>query len=175
MNRMKVIAAALGGLAVTVTIAACSATAQADPAPNVPVPAKLAAPAGNKLVATYPAKGVQVYQCTNNAWTLLEPAAILKQGKENVALHSRGPEWVSTQDGSAVNAAAVPGASVSHDNAVPELLLKTTATRGDGVFGKVTYVQRLATKGGLAPTGSCTAGAQVSSPYEATYTFYTAR
>jgi hypothetical protein len=38
----------------------------------------------------------------------------------------------------------------------------------------VTYVQRRPTKGGLAPAGPCTAGAQVSSPYAATYTFYTA-
>ena len=34
-----------------------------------------------------------------------------------------------------------------------------------------THVQRLATKGGLAPAGGCTEGAQTSVPYEALYTF----
>jgi hypothetical protein len=173
MNRVKVAATALAGIAVAGAIAGFSATAQAEP--SAKVPPQLSVPAGNKLVATFPAKGVQVYQCTDSAWTLLEPAATLRQGKETVALHTRGPVWVSTRDGSAVNAAAVPGAAVPHDNAVAELLLKTTANRGDGVFGKVTYVQRLATKGGLAPTSPCAPGAQTSSPYEATYSFYAAR
>jgi hypothetical protein len=172
MKRLPVVIATLAGVAVAGTIAAFTATAQAEPAAKVAP--QLAVPAGNKLVATFPAEGVQVYQCTDSAWTLLEPAATLRQGKEEVALHTRGPVWVSTRDGSAVNAAAVPGASVPHTDAVPELLLKASANRGDGVFGKVTYVQRLATKGGLAPAGACAAGAQASSPYEAVYAFYAA-
>jgi hypothetical protein len=173
MNLVKIAAAAVAGIAVAGAIAAFSATAQAEPSAKVPL--QLAVPAGNKLVATFPAEGVQVYQCTDNAWTLLEPAATLRHGNETVALHSRGPVWVSTRDGSAVNAAAVPGASVPHANAIAELLLKSTANRGDGVFGKVTYVQRLATRGGLAPASPCAAGAQTSSPYEAIYAFYAAR
>jgi hypothetical protein len=35
----------------------------------------------------------------------------------------------------------------------------------------VSYVQRLNTKGGVAPAGSCTEGAQTSVKYEALYTF----
>jgi hypothetical protein len=77
-------------------------------------------------------------------------------------------------DGSAVNAAPVAGASLARPNAVPELLLKATATRGDGIFGKVTYVQRLATEGGVAPAGTCTAGTQTAVAYTAVYAFYTA-
>jgi hypothetical protein len=44
----------------------------------------------------------------------------------------------------------------THDDAIPELLLKTTENHGAGQFGSVTYVQRLATKGGLPPKGRCT-------------------
>jgi hypothetical protein len=183
MNHVKAITAALGGLAIAGALTACS-TADAQTALSAkiippttaaaPVAASIDVPKGNKLVATLPAQGVQVYQCIDKAWTLLEPDATLKDGKEVVALHTRGPVWISTVDGSAVNAAAVPGASVKREGAVPELLLKTAATRGNGVFGKVTFVQRLDTKGGLAPTGTCSPGTQVSSPYEATYTFFVA-
>lgn len=129
-------------------------------------------PPGNKLVAKFYAKGVQTYSCVSGAWKGLEPAATLadRLGRA-VALHSRGPVWVSTVDGSAVEAAPVDGARNEVPGAVPELLLKAKSTRGDGVFGKVSYVQRLSTKGGVAPAGSCQEGAQTSVHYEALYTF----
>ncbi|MFE9450051.1 DUF3455 domain-containing protein [Streptomyces sp. NPDC006739] len=140
------------------------------------IPAALRVPDGNKQVAVLQARGVQTYTCANGAWVFLEPAATLWKSHDPqhraVALHSKGPVWISTTDGSAVNAAAVPGASVPQEHAVPELLLKATATRGNGIFGKVSYVQRLDTKGGLAPTGSCAQGAQTGVPYSATYRFY---
>ncbi|MFJ8361753.1 DUF3455 domain-containing protein [Streptomyces sp. NPDC093984] len=141
-----------------------------------PIPPQLRVPDGNRRIASLEAAGVQTYTCTNGAWAFLEPAATLWKrhdgGRHTVALHSRGPVWISTVDGSAVNAAAVPGASVPHENAVPELLLKATATRGDGMFGSVSYVQRLQTRGGVQPTGSCTSGSQLGVPYSATYVFY---
>jgi hypothetical protein len=135
-------------------------------APSVQVPS------GNKLVAKFYAKGVQTYTCTTGAWKLLEPAATLadRLGRA-VALHTRGPIWVSTVDGSAVEAAPVDGARNEVPGAVPELLLKAKSTRGSGVFAGISYVQRLQTKGGLAPSGGCTEGAQTSVHYEALYTF----
>ncbi|MDX3117842.1 DUF3455 domain-containing protein [Streptomyces scabiei] len=141
-----------------------------------PVAPQLRVPDGNKRIAELAAKGVQTYACTNDAWTFVEPAATLSDVRDRhhrpVALHSRGPVWVSTVDGSAVNAAAVPGASNPRAGAVPELLLKATADRGQGLFGSVSYIQRLNTRGGVAPTGPCEAGAQTGVPYTATYVFY---
>ncbi|RDI29601.1 DUF3455 domain-containing protein [Lentzea flaviverrucosa] len=129
-------------------------------------------PSGNKLVAKLYAKGVQTYTCTAGAWKGLEPAATLadRLGRA-VGLHSRGPVWVSTVDGSAVEAAPVEGARNEVSGAVPELLLKAKSTRGEGTFAGASYVQRLATKGGVAPAGGCTEGAQTSVRYEALYTF----
>ncbi|MCZ4606619.1 DUF3455 domain-containing protein [Streptomyces sp. Lzd4kr] len=66
-----------------------------------------------------------------------------------MSLHSRGPVWVSAVDGSAVDAAAV--ATSPKECTIPELLLKATATRGTGLFGGVTYIQRRDTEGGVAP------------------------
>ena len=129
-------------------------------------------PSGNKIVEKFYAKGVQTYTCTAGAWKGLEPAATLadRLGRA-VGLHSRGPIWVSTVDGSAIEAAPVDGARNEVAGAVPELLLKAKSTRGEGTFAGVSYVQRLNTKGGVAPAGSCTEGAQTSVRYEALYTF----
>ena len=145
-------------------------------ASSLAIPPQLQVPDGNKRIAALDARGVQTYTCASGAWTLLEPAATLwnrhDPQRSPVALHTRGPVWISTRDGSAVNASPVPGASVPRDRAVPELLLKATATRGDGLFGSVSYVQRLNTAGGVAPAGTCTQGAQTSVPYSAVYLFY---
>ncbi len=129
-------------------------------------------PAGHKVVAKLYAKGVQTYSCTAGAWKGLEPAATLadRLGRA-VGLHSRGPIWVSTADGSAVEAAPVEGARNDVAGAVPELLLKARSTRGKGVFEGVSYVQRLSTRGGVAPAGACQEGEQTSVKYEALYTF----
>jgi hypothetical protein len=45
-------------------------------------------------------------------------------------------------------------------------------TRGDGIFGSVTYVQRLDTTGGLAPATACADGQTRGIPYTAEYRFY---
>lgn len=142
--------------------------------PVVDAPAALTVPDGNRLTGVFSAEGVQTYTCTDGAWKLLEPAATLwaknDQSRRTVALHSRGPVWVSTVDGSAVNAAAI--ANSPKTGTIPELLLQSTATRGTGVFADVSYIQRLNTRGGVAPTTACTGADQVSVPYSATYTFY---
>jgi len=181
MNRWK-LAAAAAGLAAAALMTACGSSPAASPkaapttsptTPQLQIAQPLKVPDGNKLTSTMEAQGVQVYQCTSGAWKLLEPGATLSQGGRTVALHSRGPVWISTVDGSAVNASPVPGASVTRTNAVPEVLLKATSTRGDGVFGRVTYVQRLATEGGVAPAEACGGDGQKAVPYSAVYAFYT--
>ncbi|MFF3656755.1 DUF3455 domain-containing protein [Streptomyces olivochromogenes] len=141
---------------------------------GVDAPAALKVPDGNRLTGVFSAAGVQTYTCTDGAWKLLEPAATLwarnDRSHRPVALHSRGPVWVSTVDGSAVNAAAI--ANSPKTGTIPELLLQSTATRGTGVFAGVSYVQRLNTHGGVAPTTACTGTDQISVRYSATYAFY---
>ncbi|MEU6351568.1 DUF3455 domain-containing protein [Streptomyces sp. NPDC047072] len=164
--------AALAATAGTFLSTTAGHAAASDPAPAaVKAPAALAVPDGNKLTAVFSARGVQTYTCTDGAWKLLEPAATLsdKRGR-TVALHSRGPVWVSTVDGSAVNAAAI--ANSPKTGTIPELLLQATATRGTGEFGGVSYIQRLNTTGGVAPAGTCTGTDQVGVQYTATYAFY---
>ncbi|MFD3589201.1 DUF3455 domain-containing protein [Streptomyces sp. NPDC058683] len=174
LTTTAVAVAAAATLLGTTAVQASSAKPAALPA--VHAPAALAVPDGNKLTGVYSAHGVQTYTCTDGAWKLLEPAATLSDKRDRahrpVALHSRGPVWVSTVDGSAVNASAL--VTSPKEGTIPELLLKATATRGAGTFEGVTYVQRLNTEGGVAPAAACTGTDQVSVPYSATYAFYKA-
>lgn len=140
-----------------------------------PAPDAVKVPAGNKHLATYRGEGVQIYGCANGAWSLIQPAATLSYHGRAIALHSKGPVWTSTVDGSTVGAAAVPGASSARPNAVPELLLKANLNVGEGVFGKVTYIQRLDTRGGVAPAGTCANGTQTAVRYSADYAFWAAK
>jgi hypothetical protein len=140
-----------------------------------PAPPALAPPAGQSLVAVFDASGTQIYQCTAGAWIFVEPAASLsgwskQPPSRQSAIHFRGPSWESTKDGSLVEAKAVASSPVA--GSIPELLLQATRTRGDGLFGHVTYAQRLATSGGAAPAGACTDGASAGVPYRAEYRFF---
>ena len=175
-----VLSMAFGAIAIGAGLAACSSAHQPSPTSSktavpqqVQIPDAVKVPSGNKLAGSFEGHGVQIYQCTNNSWTLLAPAAIISDNGKPIALHSKGPVWISTADGSEVSATPVPNAMVNHDDAIPELLLKAAEHHGAGQFGSVTYVQRIATKGGLASKGQCANGAQVGIPYSASYLFYT--
>jgi hypothetical protein len=59
--------------------------------------------------------------------------------------------------------------------AIPWLLLEANEHQGSGVFSTITYIQRLATTGGIAPSEGCDAahaGEETRVPYEATYAFF---
>ncbi|KOV89135.1 DUF3455 domain-containing protein [Nocardia sp. NRRL S-836] len=169
---LVLVATALAGLGAGAAGSTAAPTPEVMGESAVAVAPAVQVPAGNRVVARFYAKGVQTYSCTAGAWKGLEPAATLadRLGRA-VALHSRGPIWVSTVDGSAVEAAPVDGARNDVAGAVPELLLKARSTRGKGVFEGVSYVQRLSTRGGVAPAGTCQEGEQTSVHYEALYVF----
>src|SRR5262249_38301506 len=82
-----------------------------------------------------------------------------------------GVYWQSVHDGSRVhagNAVAVPV-----PGAVPQLRLEKLDVAGTGILSRTSFVQRLNTVGGLAPTGACAPqDAQVAVPYTADYLFY---
>ena len=90
-------------------------------------------------------------------WGLVAPRADLYDDKgKHRGTHTGGPTW-QDQDGSTVVASRVDGVTVD-PTAIPWLLLKATPT-APGKLGKTTYIQRIATEGGLAPAASsCTAG-----------------
>jgi hypothetical protein len=182
LNRRILAAIAVGVLiAGVVVIGSGSSQAAIDPAgsptaDSASVPAGLAVPAGQVLTSAFAGRGVQVYQCTSGAWVFVEPAATL-DGRltsapwtQQSAVHFRGPSWESTADGSLVTGKLLTNSPVP--GSIPELLLQATSNRGDGIFGKVSYIQRLRPTGGAAPAAPCTDGTTVAVPYTAKYRFY---
>ena len=168
LGTAALLAAALAGTAGP-SSAAPAAVSAVDSAGDDPVPVAIRVPPGNRLIAAMEAQGVQVYQCAGGAWTFLEPVAQLGDPSPAV-IHFRGPSWQSIRDGSLVEARTVASSPV--DGAVAQLLLQATRTRGTGIFGDVTFVQRLDTAGGLAPTTACKDGQTQGVPYTAEYRFF---
>lgn len=139
------------------------------------VPAEIRVPEGQKLVLRTVGAGVQIYNCVQDAWMFREPSAILYRKGAPVAIHYAGPTWQSIQDSSKVTGAVrarVDAPNPADD--IPWLLLQATTNTGVGKFGEVTYIQRLNTRGGVAPTGTCDATQKpsVAVPYMAIYNFW---
>jgi hypothetical protein len=144
------------------------------------IPAAVAVPPGATLVERFHATGAQVYGCAAAngayAWTLKRPdATLFDAANAEAGKHGAGPSWTA-KDGSSVTGAKLAQADAPLPDAVPWLLLKATSTAGHGRLGTVTFIQRLATKGGKAPATGCDAahaGAELRVGYSADYYFYT--
>jgi len=172
MNRARKITVSLAVAALAAVGVGAAAPAGATYGePTVPQAIKV--PDGNKFIGLFYARGVQTYQCTSSAWTFVQPDAILTNHGRPEILHTKGPVWTSVLDGSSVTGSAVANSPVP--NAIPELLLKSVGNRGPGKLANVTFIQRLKTTGGVAPTGSCAEGATASIQYSADYAFYVAK
>jgi hypothetical protein len=146
------------------------------------VPPTLAVPAGHEVVLDVTGKGVQIYDCKPSvadpnvlAWTFREPAAVLygHRGRP-VGIHFRGPTFESFDGSSVVGALKASEPAPDPARAIPWLLLTAVSTQGDGVLAGVDYIQRLETRGGVAPTGACdpATDAAVAVPYRARYVFW---
>jgi hypothetical protein len=168
-----------------------------DPPAGTTLAAGMAASGVQVYVCTAPAAaGAPV-------WVLKAPHAVLSEGKETTATHFSGPAPVPPVAAKAPGAASMPAASAAaapataptwealdgsrltgarvasaaspDGKSIPWLLLRSTSSTGAGLFGDVTWVQRLDTVGGAAPATGCDAGhlgAEVMVPYRADYFFY---
>ena len=145
------------------------------------VPTGLQVSATNELDFHVTGVGVQIYVWTQSptdptqfSWVFKAPHAVLLHRDDIVGIHFAGPSWQGN-DGSKVVAARVSSATVDPD-AIPWLLLQATSTSGIGIFANTTYIQRIKTEGGVAPTtpGSFV-GQEALVPYVAEYYFYRAR
>ena len=147
--------------------------------PDLPFPLcdSVQVPAGNKVTFHVYALGVQVYRWAGTGWVFVAPVANLfadDNYRGQVGTHYAGPTWESNS-GSKVVATRVAGCTPD-PTAIPWLRLQTVTTDGPGIFSSVTFVQRVNTRGGLAPTASGSyVGEEVKVPYTAEYYFYRAQ
>ena len=136
-------------------------------------------PAGNRIAFEFDATGVQIYACqataTGHGWVFQAPEADLFRDGHHVGTHYAGPTW-EFQDGSKVVGARVSGFTPD-PSAIPWLLLRAASHEGDGLMSTVTYIQRLDTVAGIAPTSGCDAahvGEVARVDYTTRYVFYKA-
>lgn len=161
-------------------VAGCASNPVAPP----DVPAALRPPAGQSAFLEALATGVQIYECAAKpdapstfAWTFRAPEAVLTdRAGQPIGKHYAGPTWESVDRSTVVGEVAVrdPGPDGS---AIPWLLLTAKSTTGAGDFGATKSIQRVNTRGGVAPSMPCSAANAkqvVRVPYTATYYFYRA-
>lgn len=147
-------------------------------APTLPPGAEaLAVPAGNVVSFHTYAAGFQVYRwnTTTNAWQFVEPIALLIPSVAGfpIGWHFVGPTWVVPGAGSVVGSVV---ANVPVDpTAIPWLKLAAVSTTGPGPLEATTFIQRLNTVGGRAPSRVGAPNETVYIPYTAQYYFYRAQ
>ena len=156
------------------------ATALASDAPELPAQcSSIQVEAGNEVSFHTYAKGVQIYRWNGTAWVFVAPVATLFAEKNffgEVGTHYIGPKWES-KSGSKVEGRRVAGTGCRPDpTAIEWLLLSRFDSTGPGIFANVTFIQRVNTTGGLAPSQPGTTLDEIKEvPYTAEYYFYRAQ
>jgi hypothetical protein len=147
-------------------------------APDFPSPLcdSLQVPPGNKVAFHVYARGVQIYRWDGASWAFVAPVATLFADAEyhgQVGIHYAGPTWESNSGSKVIGGS--PIRCFPDSTAIPWLRLQTVSTNGPGIFSAVTYVHRVNTTGGLAPTApGSSIGEAIEVPYTAEYYFYRA-
>jgi hypothetical protein len=159
-------------------LVATGAQAQSD------LPDSIKVPAGNKVAMETVGVGDITYECRDkpNAagqteWTFVGPKAVLndRSGKQVGTYYGPPATW-EAKDGSKVTGTQLAVAPSSAGN-LPYQLVKANPAEGKGAMVGVSYIQRVALKGGVAPATACTTaqkGQKETVKYQADYIFWAA-
>ena len=133
----------------------------------------IAADPAEQHAFTLAARGVQIYECRAGAWAFVAPEAELFDADgRSAGTHGAGPFW-QARDGSRIVGAVKRRAEAPQSGAIPWLLLVAHGRGGSGLFGEVSSIQRVNTRGGNAPAGTCASpGHVLRVPYTADYRFF---
>ena len=174
MKKLSMIAAALA-------LSACASAPMMMKVDNAALPEPVRVPAGQKLMMSTTGVGEITYECREkkdmagaHEWAFVAPVATLYSGdKKTVGKYYAGPTW-EANDGSKVTGKQLAVSPAAPGN-IPLQLVKTDPAMGAGAMTGVSYIQRLNTKGGVAPAMACDAsskGKRQQVAYEADYVFY---
>lgn len=130
------------------------------------LPDAVKVPGGHRVVLETVGVGEITYECRARAntagafeWVFVGPKAELnsRSGKRLGTYFGPPATWAAN-DGSAITGAQL---AVSPNGAgnIPLQLVKANPATGKGAMSDIAYVQRVATRGGVAPAMSCDAGA----------------
>lgn len=134
----------------------------------------LSVPEGSKLAFHVYAEGVQIYRWDGGSWKFQAPSAMLfadAEGNSTIGSHYGGPTWESVSGGTVMG--SIRARCISDPTAVDWLLLDAVPTETPGIFRHVTFIQRVNTMGGVAPSDPGTfVGEEARMPYTTEYLFY---
>ncbi|HBL66069.1 MAG TPA: hypothetical protein DDZ58_09350 [Achromobacter sp.] len=176
---------AVAGLFAVSLLAACGSMSSKSMAySQANLPASVQAPAGNKVAWETVGVGEITYECRAKAdmkgqaeWVFAGPKAVLNDRKgKQVGTYYGPPATWEAMDGSKLTGTQVAVAPAGDGN-LPYQLVKANPAMGAGALTGVTYIQRVALKGGVAPKTPCTTamlGQKSQVQYQADYIFYKA-
>ncbi len=160
------ITARLSLIAAAGLLGACTSMGPAPMASSqsgLPDPIKV--PAGNRLAWETTGTGEITYECRDKAgmagqteWVFVGPKAVLtdRAGKAVGSYYGPPATWEAL-DGSKLTATQLAVAPSGAGN-LPYQLVKANPASGSGALVGVTYIQRVALKGGVAPAAECNTG-----------------
>lgn len=148
------------------------------------LPEAVKVPSGNKIAMETVGTGEITYECREKAnaagqteWVFAGPQATLsdRSGKKVGTYYGPPATW-EANDGSKLTGTQVAVAPAGAGN-IPYQLVKANPAMGSGAMTGVTYIQRVALKGGVAPASECSAatkGKREVVKYQADYIFWKA-
>ena len=175
----------LGLVASTVLLGACSSMGTLTAGFSQDhLPDTIKVPAGHKVAWETVGSGEITYECRDKAgmpgqaeWVFVGPKAVLKdRAGTPVGSYYGPPATWQALDGSKLTATQLAVAPSGAGN-LPYQLVKANPAMGRGAMVGVTYIQRVALKGGVAPATACTMankGAREIVKYQADYVFWKA-
>jgi hypothetical protein len=149
------------------------------------LPASIQVPAGNRVAMETVGKGEILYECRDKAgmpgqveWTFVGPEArLMDRAGKQVGRYYGPPATWEASDGSKLTATQLAVAP-SGPTSLPYQLVKANPAMGSGAMTGISYIQRVALQGGVAPTTmTCSAankGQRATVPYQADYIFWKA-
>jgi hypothetical protein len=177
-------------LAAAAAIAALAGCADMAPMASTPkfmqdsLPAAVQVPAGHQVAIETVGSGEISYECRAKAamagefeWVFVGPQAVLRNRMGTAIGKYYGPPatW-EAMDGSKITATQLAVAPGGTGN-IPLQLVKANPAMGMGAMNGISHIQRVATRGGVAPALPCAAGnagqKQVVN-YQADYIFWKA-
>lgn len=172
-------------LAAAAALAACTGMGAKPPMySQASLPDAVKVPAGHAVVLETVGAGDITYECRAKAgmpgqheWVFVGPdARLMDRSGRQVGKYYGPPATWESMDGSKVTATQVAVAPNGSGN-IPYQLVKANPATGAGAMQGVSYIQRVATRGGVAPAAACGAantGEKQVVKYQADYIFYRA-
>ncbi len=175
-------------LAAAALLSACAGTMVAAPPMAAysqdTLPAAVQVPAGHRVAMEAVGAGEITYECREKAamagqheWVFVGPDATLQdRGGRAIGRYFGPPATWALQDGSSLTGTQLAVAPAA-PGSIPLQLVKANPAMGSGALVGVTHIQRVQTRGGVAPALPCGAaekGKRETVKYQADYVFWKA-